>query len=243
MSGTPTILVLHGITMNGASMLRTLGPLGSRLEALGFALLAPTAPHRLDAAELDSLVSWMGGRYSAAGQDLTDTFNASKFWEPGEHYDWLQSNTDAATGQKTYQALAQSIASLAAAINGRHVVGVLGFSQGCAMAIVLAALAAANPRFAGLRFGILLSGFKPVFDTPTPIAYPIGPFPRLLAIGDRDPIFPGTADYLASLSAAFSGGAEDRFVVPGLSHDVPSSPADVERIAQFALRVCGGAGN
>lgn len=236
-----SLLVLHGITMSGTSMVRTLGPLGVELQRLGFGLVAPNAAHRLEAAELSSLMAWMGGRYREQGQDIDADFTDGRFWDAGEHYDWFQSNTDTKSGKKTYQALLQSLDGVANAIRDEPVVGVIGFSQGAAMAMVLASLAArGDQRFAKLRFGMFLSGFKPEFDVPPVIAYPIGPFRRLLVIGDRDPIFPGNAAYLASISESFSGGEAERIVVPGLGHALPTSPELVERLAGFAATSAAG---
>jgi predicted esterase len=218
-------------------MLRALGPLGGRLEALGFELVAPNAAHRLSGAELTSLSDWMASRYRDVGQSSADDFSDGRFWDAGEHYDWFQSDTDKATGKKKYLAVERSLANVAAAIRERPVAGVLGFSQGAAMAMVVAACAGqGDPRFSSVRFGIFLSGFKPVFDEPKLFTYPAGPLPRLLAIGERDPIFPGNADYLASVSQAFVGGEEELIVVPGLGHEVATEASVVERIANFARR-------
>jgi pimeloyl-ACP methyl ester carboxylesterase len=231
----PSIVVLHGITMSGASMLRTLGALGRGLEAAGFTLLAPNGGHRLSDAELTALSTWMSARYRDMGQLANDDFSNGRFWNAGEHYDWFQADTDAATGKKTYQALERSLGAVADAVRERNVVGVLGFSQGAAMATVVGALAAnGDARFASIRWAMLLSGFKPVFDEPNLFAYPAGPLRRLLAIGELDPIFPGNAQYLAAWSRAFAGGEEELVVVPGLGHDVPSSPAVVEQLVRFA---------
>ena len=223
--------------MSGPSVLRTLGPLRERLESLGFELVAPNGAHRLSGDELTSLSDWMANRYREVGQSYADNFADGRLWDAGEHYDWFRSNTDA-TGNKTYHAVEQSLELVAAAIRERAVVGVLGFSQGAAMATVVAARACqGDPRFACVRWGIFLSGFKPAFDEPKLVTYPAGPLPRLFAIGELDPIFPGNARYLAALSRAFEGGEEELVVVPGLGHDVSGDPAVVERLAAFAARV------
>ena len=223
--------------MSGASALRTLGPLRERLESLGFELVAPNAAHRLSGDDLTSLSDWMANRYREMGQSYTDDFADGRFWDRGEHYDWFRSHTDATTGKKTYHAVEQSLDVVAAAIRERPVVGVLGFSQGAAMGIVVAARACqGDARFASIRWGMFLSGFKPAFDEPKIISYPAGPLPRLLAIGERDAIFPGNAGYLASVSRAFEGGKEELVVVPGLGHEVSHDPAVVERLANFAVR-------
>ena len=240
MVSAPTIVVLHGITMSGASMLRALGPLREGLEAAGFALVAPNGGHRLSAPELTALSEWMAGRYREQGQATSD-FADGRFWDAGEHYDWFQSSTEPSTRKKTYAALERSLDAVAAAMRERNVVGVLGFSQGAAMATVVGALASSgDARFSGVRWGMFLSGFKPVFDAPNLFAYPAGPLPRLLAIGARDPIFPGNADYLTSVSRAFAGGAEQLIVVPDLGHAVPASPEMVNLCVRFALDASGG---
>lgn len=240
MASTPTIVVLHGITMSGPSMLRTLGALGRELEATGFSLVAPNAGHRLSKAELTALSDWMTARYRDMGQLANDDFSDGRFWDAGEHYDWFQSDTDADTGKKTYRALERSLDAVAEAMRDRNVVGVLGFSQGAAMATVVGALATSgDARFASLRWVMLLSGFKPVFDVPQLFTYPAGALRRLLAIGELDPIFPGNAQYLTSWSQAFAGGEEELIVVPGLGHDVPSSPEVLKRLVGFARAASG----
>lgn len=223
-------------------MLRSLGALGKRLEAVGFALVAPNAGHRLSGAELDGLNAWMTARYREVGQNALGDFTDGRFWDAGEHYDWFQANTDKASGKKTYAALERSLDAVAAAVHGRTCVGVLGFSQGAAMATIVAALAArGDARFGDLKWGMFLSGFKPVFDEPNLFTYPAGALPRLFAIGEHDAIFPGNLAYLASLSAAFEGTDEELIVAPGVGHDVPSSPEIVERLVDFAVR-CSGPG-
>ncbi len=216
-------------------MQRTLGPLGRRLEELGHPLIAPNAGHRMTEAEMTSLGAWMTARYRDAGQNTREDFTDGRFWDAGEHYDWFAANTDKSTGVKTYHALEQSLDAIAAAVRGRELAGVLGFSQGAAMAIIACALAlGGDARVRGLRFGLFLSGFKPVFDRPRLFEYPLaGAFPRLFAIGAEDPIFPGDAGYLTSMSEAFAGPPGELIVVPGLGHEIPSEPADVERIARF----------
>jgi len=237
-SAQKAIVVLHGITMSGSSMLRTLGPLGARLTELGFELVAPNAAHRLAPDELAELVTMFEERYSRRRTHAADWFSAGRFWDSGEHFDWFAASTDSGTGTKTYRALTASLAVLGDAVRDRNVVGLLGFSQGAAMATIVAALASrGDPRFEGLRFGIFVSGFKPVFTAPDPPAYPVPTtLARLYVAGGRDPIFPGTEEYLASLGAAFEGGSEERLLIAGLSHEVPSAPLDVGHIARFAVR-------
>jgi hypothetical protein len=230
-----SILVLHGITMSGASMLRTLGPLSQRLEQLGFGLIAPDGGHAMSEAEMSSLGEWMSSRYRQAGQNTREDFADGRFWNPGEHYDWFAANTDKSTGKKTYHALERSLGAITNAARGATLAGVLGFSQGAAMALIVSALAlAGDARFASLRFGLFLSGFKPVFDRPKLFEYPLaGAFPRLFAIGAEDPIFPGNTAYLRAMAEAFVGPPDELIVIPTLGHEIPSDPADIERLLTF----------
>ena len=46
--------------MTGASVLRTLGPLGRKLEEYGFTLVAPNAPHRMAGAEVNRASQVLG---------------------------------------------------------------------------------------------------------------------------------------------------------------------------------------
>jgi len=238
MPARKAILVLHGITMSGASMLRTLGPLGTRLSELGFELLAPNAAHRMPSHEIAELRAGLEPLFAKQRSDIADWFSVGRFWDEGEHFDWLASTTDASAGTKTYRALDASLATIADAARSKNVVGVLGFSQGAAMAtIVVARAAQGDPRFAMLRFAVFLSGFKPVFTAPEPPVYPVRTtLARLFVAGDRDPIFPGTAEYVASLGAAFEGGSAEQLLIEGLGHDVPSDPDDIERMVAFVAR-------
>jgi predicted esterase len=230
------ILVLHGITMSGKSMLRTLGPLRDRLEARGMTLIAPNAAHRMSPEEVASLSAFTKSMFDKAGLDANDWFRDGKFWLGDEHYDWFRSNTDAETGKKTYHAVEQSLDTVAGAIRDRNVSGIVGFSQGAAMAIVVAVRAlTGDPRFAGIRWGVFLSGFRPVFDEPKVVTYPaVGDFHGLFVIGDHDPLFPGGHGHIASMAQALAASTQELVVIPGLNHDVPESDDMVERIAEFA---------
>ena len=234
MAPSKSILVLHGITMSGASMRRTLGPVGQRLEALGYELVAPNGGHRLGEGELSVSMKWMSGVYEKRGQSAGDYFRNGRFWDAGEHYDWFDLATDA-SGRKTYRALERSLDSVAAATQGRHISGVLGFSQGAGMAMLLLARAAeGDPRFQYPDWAIFLSGFKPVFDQPHGVRYPIaGRLSALFVIGEHDPIFPGSETYLMSLGDAFAQAQSEYLLLPAFGHDVPTSPELVERFAQF----------
>jgi hypothetical protein len=113
------ILVLHGITMSGPSTLRTLGPLGERLEALGYELIAPNGGHSLRTEEVEALLGWFDRQYRAVGQSVKEAFRPARFWDEGQNYDWFGSSTDATTGKKTYAALEKSLDNVERAVRDR----------------------------------------------------------------------------------------------------------------------------
>ncbi|MCB9702235.1 MAG: hypothetical protein H6711_10090 [Myxococcales bacterium] len=232
----PALLVLHGITMSGPSMLRTLGPIADALRAEGLELIAPNAGVRLGAEALAGFVRWAERAYAARGQVAGDVFRAGGFWEAeerGEHYDWFAGAT--VDGLKTFAGLEAGLDAIVEAVAGREVVGVLGFSQGCAMAGLVAGLARAGhlPFGNTLRFAVLLSGFRPVFDRPVfaPSPWPIGELPALVVWGREDPIFPDEAT-IRGLAAELAD--PELHILDHLGHEVPRDPAWVARIAAFA---------
>ncbi|TNE88550.1 MAG: hypothetical protein EP330_14355 [Deltaproteobacteria bacterium] len=232
MSPRPCILVLHGMTMSGASMLALLGPVADALEAAGFELVAPNAGVALSEAELAGLVPWLRQTYAKVGQDASAWFHEGAFWLPDEaRYEWFGARTEG--GRKTYTALDAGLAAVASAVEGRHVVGVLGFSQGCAMAALIAGLAkkGALPYGESLRFGVFLSGFLPRFDEPALDPWPIAELRGLCITGTADAFFPGGE---AMREVADQLDAPELHVIEGLQHTVPTEPEWVARIASFA---------
>ncbi|MCB9765766.1 MAG: hypothetical protein H6739_38685 [Alphaproteobacteria bacterium] len=228
----PALLVLHGVTMSGASMLRHLGPLRGALEAAGFDLIAPDGAHAMSDDEVERLVGWLARPYGAFGQDPRDWFNAERFWEGG-HYGWFDSET-LPDGRKHYRALEPGLENIRRATEGRHVVGILGFSQGCAMAAVVTGVALRSARLPfgdTLRFGIYICGFKPGFDVPKLDLWPVGPLPALVLSGSEDPLF-ADIQGVHDLAAVFTDPEVHR--IEGLGHEVPHDPAWVARIADFA---------
>lgn len=230
MSGT--ILVFHGITMCGSAMLRSLGPLRGALEDRGFTLVAPDAPHQMSERAVSKLLDWMRPNFEERGQDLDAAFADGAFWDPGKRRDWFDARRDRETRKWDYAALPESIALISELFEAHDVVGVLGFSQGCAMAAVAAALAKRGQLSGGddLRFGIFMAGFKPVFSTPDLTLWPVEGLDSLVLWGTADAVFPDPRG-IADLADALGGEAEH---IDGLAHAVPDAPAWVERIAQFA---------
>lgn len=219
-----TLLCLHGITMSGASLLATLGPLAHDLRAAGFTLLAPDAPHRMTPEVFGVSVAWARGRYADVGQDAREDFREGRFWAGDAHYDWFDPEPEGRRWR--YKALQQSLDALAEVTRGHHITGVLGFSQGAAMAALVAALGASGslPWARDVRVAALLSGFRPrPLDLPDPWPAP-GPTRVVILSGGRDPLFPGGVAH-ADLCRAFPPEAVAERLVPELGHVPPSDPA------------------
>jgi predicted esterase len=257
------VLVLHGMVMSGASMLSKLGPLRSALEECGLSLVAPNGAHEISAEDISGLRRWARARAADrrhaaaenAGQTEVAAAPSEELCEDEENdgleeteltpdltvFDWFRSQTDPGTKRKTYHSLEASLRALDDAITGQRVVGMIGFSQGAALAVILASLAAAGDRrFDALRFGVFIGGFKPTFDTPTPPAYPIAStLSRLYVIGQDDPIFPGGEVALRELATAFEGGTEKLLCVKGLGHAIPRDSATVAEILNFVRSARG----
>lgn len=234
-----TILVLHGMTMSGASMVRCLGPLASELEQAGFELLAPDAPHQLAEQEVQSFLSWAGPLYERQGRDVKRAFKNGVFWQEGRLYDWLRVETDPATGVVTYHALEKTLDELASLTRERDVVGVIGFSQGAILATLLEALGAqGDERFGPRKFGLYLAGSPPRVQKPLAARYPIlSTMPRMLVMGGRDPFFDGEAS-LEKWAGAFAGQSTLVYD-PMLGHAVPSQPESVARLMDFVTTHAG----
>ncbi len=217
--------------MSGPSVLHHLGPLADTLRGLGLELIAPNAGRRIDDAELRGLLGWLEGAYRKRGQSADDIFCEGGFWEEGdEHYGWFGSEDR--DGAKHYTALGASLEVIRRATEGRDVVGIVGFSQGSAMAALTAGLAKRGhlPFGEGLRFGLFFSGFKPVFDRPKLDPWPVPDLPALLTWGRRDPVFPKEST-IREQAAEFS--SPELLILDELSHVIPRDAATLARIAAF----------
>lgn len=233
----PTILVLHGITMNGKSMLRALGPLAGTLEGEGFELVAPDGGRSMSRAEADGFVDSIAGAYERRGLNAREWFADGKYWDGENHFDWLDPFTDDDSGAKTYRAFEASVASVRDATDGLDVRGIIGFSQGCVWGAVVTALARSGELPFGdtLRFGIYMSGFLPVFDEPRKELWPIRrDFASRFVIGDRDPLFPEPEETIGALAERFPEEDREVVVAPGLGHEVTRDPELIRRLGALA---------
>ncbi|MCB9678275.1 MAG: hypothetical protein H6737_24450 [Alphaproteobacteria bacterium] len=227
------LLAVHGITMTGPSLRAHLGAVRDGLEAAGFELITPTAPHALSEAAMAGQQRWVTTRYAEHGQDAAASFRDGVFWDGSGHFgDWLVGR-DGPNG-RIYAGLEDGLATIAAAVEGQDVVGVLGFSQGAAMASIVLGrmLRGALPGRETLRFGVLMSGFRPSFAEPALDVFPVPPLPVCILHGRRDPIFPDADATVAELASGFGGPVTTR-ILDDLGHVVPQDPAVVDAIVAF----------
>jgi predicted esterase len=175
------LIALHGFTMNGAGLRHLLSDLEARCADV-VELICPDAPHVASQASVAGLASLMGG-FRARPPNL-EWWNASEDQLSYRGWD---------TTRDVLSALAERVQSARAAPGSEASlgdegpgVGLLGFSQGAAVA---ASLAAASQRgaFPPLRFVVLVAGFLPrdpaieaLFDVPIEI-------PSLHVWGSADP--------------------------------------------------------
>jgi hypothetical protein len=225
------------MTMSGASMLGSLAPLLGRIEREGYEVIAPNGGHLMSETDLADFLRWCAPIYSRRGLDVHSLSEHGAFWKGHDNYDWLQSGDDPIEETKIYHGLGKSLRVIEDATVGKQVEGVIGFSQGAVVAMVLAALRArGDDRFPHPSWAIYMAGFPPKVSAPVRVEYPIvGDFARLFVIGDHDPIFTTGRDHLETWAACFSGGTNEYHVSP-CGHDVPRDDASVERMLDFIER-------
>jgi predicted esterase len=208
----PTLIALHGYTMNGAR-LRALGQELFRVLEQRVTLVFADAPHVCppEAAE---------AAFSAWGMAPP---------EP-PYLRWWRASDD----RQTYEGWEASCASVRALIPEQSPVGILGFSQGAMLAACLSALSACG-RFPALQCAVLIAGgvprandLRPLFDEPIAL-------PSLHLWGARDPIANNSAPRLAE---CFQEAQRETVNWPG-SHSIPQSGLAASTIARFVRERLG----
>lgn len=205
------LLALHGFTMNGAGLRRLMIGLESRL-AQHVELVFPSAPN-------------VAGEASVAG--LEQAMGVPRGAPP--HLQWWSASDD---GQ-AYQGWDQSQAVLREALERHPGAGVLGFSQGAAVAAALAALSGRG-LLPPLRFVVLVAGFTPRAAELAPLfdGAPIQ-LPSLHVWGTLDPF----GKHGPALADKFSASSRQVVTWPG-GHKLPAGPAGdalVEFVRQHSV--------
>jgi predicted esterase len=211
------LVALHGFTMNGAGLRHMLLELERRLAGV-VELACPDAPHVASADSVAGLASLMGG-FRAKPPNL-EWWNAS---DDGHTYHGWQASRDTVRAELERPPLAAGTR-----------LGLLGFSQGAAVAAVLAALAERGA-FPRLSFVVLVAGFLPRAHDLEPLFEPPIQVPSLHVWGDADRF----ARHSPPLLERFS--AETRQVLrwPG-PHAIPSQGGEGDALVEFVRRHASG---
>jgi predicted esterase len=220
----PTSLIaLHGFTMNGAGLRHLLGDLETRCADV-VDLICPDAPHAASEASVAGLASLMGG-FRARPPNL-EWWNASEDRLTYRGWDAtrdmlcaLAERTESPRASRSEQPLAEEQRGL----------GLLGFSQGAAVAASLAALSQRGA-FPPLCFVVLVAGFLPrapeieaLFDVPIEI-------PSLHVWGSADPF----AKHAPTLLQRFAPHTRQELSWAG-RHTVPTGDAG-DALVEFVRR-------
>ena len=239
MRGAPKlkVLVLHGWGQNGALGQEALAPLADTLlQESGALLVFATAPHVLPAkatvligGQPHFVDNFASGRRPHGWFLYTDGADADTAAVPRDFY-------HAALPYRGWQASVASIAECWAAQGPFD--GVMGFSQGAAMAHLLTSLRCAScssstrpyPWLLSLRFAIFAGGFPSrLSPAPSPTRSLSLPTLHLSGAQDRD-VPPALHDELA---ACFVDSTLHRHPH---GHVVPTADSDVKTIKQFLAR-------
>jgi predicted esterase len=202
------LISLHGFTMNAAGLEHMMAELEPRLARL-VELVYPNAPHAASEASVAAIAQLMGG-----------------FRPKPPNLQWWSASEDGAA----YLGWEATRARLAAELASHPRAGLLGFSQGAAVA---AALAAASSRglFPPLRFVIAIAGFVPRAHDIAPLfASPVR-VPSLHVWGLAD----GMAQHAPPLVERFDPAQREVVTWPG-RHIVPTSGDAADAIVDFVRR-------
>lgn len=200
-----TLLALHGFTMNGAGLRHMLRELEPRLQD-SVEWVYPDAPHLASAEAVRGLAELTSGIRPKPPNRM-----------------WWNASADG----REYQGWPESLALLREYAEPITDLGVFGFSQGAAVAAVLAALSEVGA-FPPLSCVVLVGGFSPratelaaLFSGPVRV-------PSLHVIGSRDPL----ARHGPALVECFAHETRNVLEWDG-GHSVPKNGAAADAVADF----------
>jgi predicted esterase len=209
-----TLITLHGFTMNAKGLGHMLAGLEPRLES-SVDIVHLNAPHVASEASVAGMASATGG-----------------FRPKPPNLEWWNASEDGLD----YQGWPETRAHVAAEVARYGAVGLLGFSQGAAVAAALAAASRAG-QFPELRFVVLVAGFParardiaPLFADPVAV-------PSLHVWGDTDRF----AAHSPALVERFDSRTREVQTWPG-RHEVPDSGVAADAIVDFVRRHALGPG-
>jgi pimeloyl-ACP methyl ester carboxylesterase len=205
----PTLIALHGFTLNGALMRRGLGPLAGRLEEL-VELDCPDAPNTCSPGAVDRLYArWDTPRL------------------PPPHLCWWDSSDDGLV----YHGWEETLGLMRQLLTRQGPVGVLGFSQGAMLAATLAALSSRG-EIPPLAFAVVIAGSLPRAPALRSAFDNLVKVPSLHLWGERDQL---TGSYSPALAWRFEPTLSETVTWPG-GHSIPSRGEAAERLVEFVTR-------
>jgi predicted esterase len=209
-----TLIALHGFTMNAAGLRHMQSSLEARL-ADAVDVVYVDAPHEASEASVAGLASLMGGLRPKP-----------------PNLQWWNASDDGLT----YEGWHETRNRLEAEVRRHPAVGLLGFSQGAAVAASLAA-ASSRGQFPSLDFVVLIAGFTPrapeiasLFSEPVRV-------PSLHVWGEADPF----ARHAPALYQRFDPATREVLTWPG-RHVVPSEGTPADALVAFVRRQAVGPG-
>jgi predicted esterase len=202
------LICLHGFTMNGAGLKHMMAPVEPLL-APTVDLVYPDAPHPASDDSVAAIAQLMGG-----------------FRPKPPNLQWWNASDDGAS----YVGWEATRARIAAELAAQPRAGLLGFSQGAAVAAALAA-ASSQGLFPPVRFVIAIAGFLPRAHDITPLfAAPVR-VPSLHVWGLADSM----AKHAPQLAERFEPAQRELVTWPG-RHTIPTTGAAAETILAFVQR-------
>jgi predicted esterase len=208
----PTLIVLHGYTMNGARV-RSQGRELFRMLEEHVTLVFPDAPH------------------VCTPEAAQKAFTAWGMEPPEPPYlRWWRASEDG----KTYEGWDTTREYLRALIPEQGPVAVLGFSQGAMLAATLAALSARGS-FPTLRCAVLIAGAVPRARELSPLFSEPVAVPSLHVWGERDSM---AADSAPRLAQCFQESQRESMSWSG-SHAIPQRGDAATAIARFVREQIG----
>ncbi len=205
---TTRLIGLHGFTMNGAGLRHLLSEFEPEL-ARDCELVCPDAPHTAAEASVQGITELMGG-----------------FRAKPPNLEWWNASEDG----RVYRGWDESLECIRSAAEGQQSLGLLGFSQGAAVAAAVAALASRG-EFPALCFVVLIAGFAPRSDALAPLFEPPVDVPSLHIWGEADPF----ARHAPRLLEKFAPTSREQWVWPG-RHTIPSTPQARQVLLDFMQR-------
>jgi predicted esterase len=202
------LICLHGFTMNAAGLKHLMAPVEPLLAPL-VDLVYPDAPHPASDDSVAAIAQLMGG-----------------FRPKPPNLQWWNASDDGAS----YVGWEATRARIAADLAAHPRAGLLGFSQGAAVAAALAA-ASSQGLFPPVRFVIAIAGFLPRAHDIAPLfAEPVR-VPSLHVWGLADSM----AKHAPQLAERFDPAQRELATWPG-RHTIPTAGTAAEAILAFVQR-------